>query len=327
MAKLSRVAKERHKTKRNKPEDFFDYPEESHADIPDQSEPEEKLPKSCHYTFQNFLTRNNLLSEQTTVYVYKYTTDHGIGMELCTQSVGEMPEEHSLGLQFGGGRYKAVIQAVDNNGKRSSTSKTFRLHKRYDSLMQSTTNSNLPPALLAGTGSASGGTSNVREMLLLMQSFMQILSPLLNKKEQSQPEYMAEMFANNFKLMNQSMRDVYADTSQFLNEKLRSQQNLPETMESESEVTGVMGVVNSIIPLLEKFLPTILAPGAGSKLTVETIKALPEFKKLSKDRNMIKQIIGHIYNKHGENAAKEACKKFKIRYVNPQKKQPEKAVK
>ena len=314
--KLSRTAV-KNKIDKKEPQENNDFEEFLDSEESEEIEEIEKLPKSIHYTFSNFLERNSILSEQTTVYIYKYTTEHGTGTELCTQVSGEMPDENTIGIQFGGGRYRAVIMAVDNNGKRFSTTKTFRLHKKYDQLMNAANNSPFPnPVLMQGNNS---GPGNIREMLVLMQSFMQILSPLLNRKEPQQPEYMAEMFANNFKLMNQSMRDVYSDTSQFLNEKLRSSHNMSETVETESEVTGVMGVVNSIIPLLEKFLPLILSPGAGSRLTVETIKALPEFKKLSKDRKMVKEIIGHIYKNHGEDAAKKACKKFKIKYVEPVK--------
>lgn len=307
----------------------FDILDESELDLKENQEKIARLPDTCHYTFKNFLTRNSIVQEQAVVYIYKHAMGGGrAGMELCTQVNGEMPDEHNIGLQFGSGKYRVVIQAYDADGRSYSTSKTFQLHKRYDALMnQSSTNpamaamQSLVPLVSSGqNNNNNNGMGNMREMLVMMQSFMQILQPLIGGGRQQEPEYVGKMFAENFKMMNESMRTVYSDTSQFLNEKLRDSTGMGEVVETESEVTGVMGVINTVIPLVEKFLPAILDNKPGGKLTVETIKALPQFQKMSKDRDVINKLIGHIYKKHGEDAARLACKKFGIRYSNPVKK-------
>lgn len=302
---------------------------ESELDLKENQEKIARLPDTCHYTFQNFLTRNSIVQEQAVVYIYKHAIGGGrAGMELCTQVTGEMPDEHNIGLQFGSGKYRVVIQANDADGRSYSTSKTFQLHKRYDLLMNQ---GNSNPAMAAmqslvpivsagGQNNNNNGIGNMREMLVMMQSFMQILQPLIGGGRQQEPEYVGKMFAENFKMMNESMRTVYSDTSQFLNEKLRDSTGMGDVVESESEVTGVMGIINTVIPLVEKFLPAILDNKPGSQLTVETIKALPQFQKMSKDRGIINKLINHIYQKHGDDAARLACKKFGIRYSSPVKK-------
>ncbi|NOR84601.1 hypothetical protein GQ473_00640 [archaeon] len=331
--KLSRAAilkneQKKEATQVDQPQQTLPEQFENESDLTENQEVINRLPDTCHYTFENFLERNSIVQEQAVVYIYKHAPGGGrSGMELCTQVTGEMPDEHNIGLQFGSGKYRVVIQANDADGRSYSTSKTFQLHKRYDILMNQG-NSNpamaamqsLVPIVSSSPNNNNNGMGNMREMLVMMQSFMQILQPLIGGGRQQEPEYVGKMFAENFKMMNESMRTVYSDTSQFLNEKLRDNNGLGEVVESESEVTGVMGMIGTIIPLVEKFLPAILDNKPGGKLTVETIKALPQFQKMSKDRDMINKLVGHIYKKHGEDAARLACKKFGIRYSSPAKK-------
>ena len=281
------------------------------------------LPKSCHHTFNSFLERNHLTQEMTTAYIYKIK-EVGGGRMQCDMVAGEMPSEHEIGIKNGGGKYQVILQAIDSKGKAVSTSKTFELGPNYDGLKQLAGSNpmmfNPQFSMPRSPAVASNGqASNLHEMLGLMQAFMGILSPLLQGKQQSQPEYMGAMFADNFKMMNNAMKDVYADTSQFMKDQMRESAGAGETAESESEVTGMIGVMGMMLPLLEKLLPAVLSPKKSeSQLAVETIKAIPQFQKFAKDRKMIKELIQHIYATHGEDAARLACKRFNIRYANPE---------
>lgn len=293
-----------------------DGPGESQYDIEEildeDMDTEGDLYRTADVQLQSYLTKQKLLDSSFVISIYRYDNPHTQQKSFCGKFVDMIPSEHEIGLEYGSGKFLTVLQAVNGRGKRKGTTSTFKIDKRYDRLKeekeQKTINAapNQQPVVYAGNP-----IDNTDQMLKLMQTMISMLIPLIRPTQQ--PQSMGEVMSDNFKSMNDVMKNVYMDNAQFYNDVIRDKSNLPEVVEGESEASGFMGILSQITPLIEALLPKITSRGQQSVDAVNQIKSMPGYNQVMKDARVIKGLVNFIEEKHGVDTAAKVAKKFNLK--------------
>lgn len=300
----------------------------------------EDLPVGSDTMLYNYMQKNSLVDEEYFVTLYKYDRDHGDMKTYCEKWVGQIPNEDQIGRVYGGGRFCLILQVTDHKGKTRGTTRKFKLHKRYDRFLnnvQSNENSAFPVISLGGTHGGNEGGNQLQDAVNLVRVMMSTFLPLMKMVTPPQQQIaapgentgsMAEMMKDNYKAMNEVMKESMLDNSQFFNDMKRRNVGLPELTEDENETTGVMGMINNILPVLEQVLPLITTRGAQGMQAVKTIQNMPQYKDVIKDKGTIKRLYQFIEKKHGTETALKVLKKFKLKHpdANPPGRPPNKKV-
>jgi hypothetical protein len=282
----------------------------------------QNIPQGSDVLLYQYLQRNELIDNEYYVTLYKYDREHGEMKTYCERWTGQIPNEDYIGKNFGGGRYVLILQVTDVNGKNKGTTKKIRLHKRYDALASRAKNqeSNNFPMINLGGGGENGGNT-LQDAIGLIQVMMGTFMPLLKMMQlpaqqappQSVSEPMADMMKENYRGMNEIMKEMFLDNTQMFNDLSRKAVDLPEVTEDENETSGVVGMINSILPVIEHLLPLITTRGSQGMKAVETIKSMPQYAKIVQDKKTIKRLVDFISQKHGPEIAKQVLQKFKIK--------------
>lgn len=288
------------------------------VDQPDEeTEPdliETDLPRSTDAQLQDYLTKQRLLDSSYVISLYRYDNEHTQQKTFCGKYVDMIPSEHDIGLEHGSGKYLSVLQAIDKFGKRRGTTSSYKIDKRYDILREQ--NKMMPESNYPALYHGGNGMQGVGEAMKIMQSMVAMLIPLIRPSQQ--PQSMSDVMSENFKSMNDVMKNVYMDNAQFYNDIIREKSDISEVVESEEEASGFMGILNQITPLIETLLPKITARGQQSVDAVNTIKSIPGYKQVIRDAKVIKGLIDFIKEKHGAETAVKVARKFNIKI--PEKK-------
>lgn len=274
------------------------------------------LPLDTEPCLQDFLIRNELLDKSFYVRVYRYDNDNETVKTFCGRYTDHAPDEHEIGMDYGSGRYITILQVTDSNGQRRGTTKKMKIDPSYDELRQqkllpSLQGQNIP--MMQGNGlqnqnAAMDSTMKMFGMVIAM------LQPLLKTNPVSQaPEHMNKLLAENYKDMNEIMKGVYLDKAQMFSDMARSEAGLTETVQETEESSGLGIVVDSIISVVDKFLPSILQKGEAGRQTVQSFKEMPGYEALKKNRGAVTKLVSFIESKHGSEVAAKVCKKFGIR--------------
>ena len=71
-----------------------------------------------------------------------------------------------------------------------------------------------------------------------------------------------------------------------------------------------LGVVERLLPLVEKWLPVVLGKGPKSAFAVEAIKALPEYRQLIRNQEALGQLVSYVEKKYGRAEVARALKRL-----------------
>lgn len=268
---------------------------------------------------KDWLSTNKLLDREYRFKVYKYSNpNHGERKELVGDWTDYVPSEHEIGQQFGGGKYIGILHLTDDKGNRRVTSAKFRIHESYDQIAQNAKiNQYFPPSgyntFLKGSPQSqpqNGGSLN--EALETIGKMMAIILPAI----QSRPatgDY-SEIMMENYKMINSMMKRSILDNMQLATDLNRRNAGLSEVAEDEDEVTGAMGIINQIAPLLEKFLPYITGGHtAQAKAAITAVQALPEYQRVIKSKAILKGLCEFIDTKHGAEVTDTILARFKVK--------------
>lgn len=278
------------------------------------------LPAGADVELKNYLEKNELLNKSYQVAVYKFEDEQSANKTFCKAYANQVPGEHEIGLQFGGGRYYVILQVLDEDGKRRGTTRTVLIHKNYDRLMNSTEAGigAMFPVMPAISGGGNGGGGDMQNALTLMRTMMSMFMPLIQQmnkpsKNSELPAY-TEMMTESMRAMNEAQKQIFLDNTQYWNDRTRETDGLSETFENEEETTGVMGTINTILPILEKVLPAFIGkPSPQTAATVDMVKNIPGYAKMIKDKKTIKRLLEYITEKHGKDVAIKVLKEFGIK--------------
>lgn len=280
-------------------------------------------PESISIGYENdvkdWLLKNQLLDNEYVFRVYKYLNNvSGQRKEFIGEWSDYVPGEHEIGMEFGSGRYIGLLNITDNRGKRRCTSCKFRIHKHYDSLRSQSSMNNFFPSR-SMVGHAGGGIDGSLETV---GKIIQMILPVVQAKPESQGNY-GELMNENYRMMNSIMKRSVFDNMQMLNDLQRKNAGLSEVVESEEEATGAMGVINQIMPMVERFLPLIVGKSMPqARATVDFVKTLPEYNQMVKNKAMLKAFCAFVDSKHGRSETDKILARFKVSRPVPVEKVP-----
>jgi len=286
----------------------------------------EDLPKTADLYLRNWLARSEIDENFFQCTLYKFEKGTGVSKEFIDQWEDQILTEHEIGLRHGGGRYLLFINAKSIDGKNKVGSKKLKIHSRYDELSRrhkmgltalSGNNVNSPVPVQNG-----GGMESITMSLNIMKELMAMFLPLLTAGQvnnNNNPFDVSKMMTNMFSSVNSAMKQNLLDNTQFYNDMQREMFNMDSVVETDNELSGVQGFINSIAPLLETFLPSILGGGKPAQKTVNQVKNLPIYNKLVQSQQHVKALTNFINEKHGPQAVKTVVNSFGLNDAIPQK--------
>lgn len=269
-------------------------------------------PNTLDSVVKQFLQRYELLDQGYTCTLYKYDNPlHGKTRAVIWQGTDEIKTEAEIGLQYGGGRYVLMVNAVTPDGSPKIATKNVHIHALYDSLKYEEDRKQFGgdnrQVVIAG-----GNGGDLNNALNVMEKIIALMLPLIVTQRQAQPDF-SEVMSETYRSVNKTMRQMLLDNSQLFNDLQRDNFEMGEVVEDESEVTGIQGIINTLAPILENVLPLLTGGGQRAAATVQTVKALPLFRELTKTKANLKALVYFIDKKHGKETTEKLLSKFKIK--------------
>lgn len=269
-------------------------------------EVEGEFTRSFRERLEEFGERINYEAGIPKMYVYKYDPTgkvRSLSNRFDISSISSIPDEHDLGLMFGGGKYLISISYFDLEGTRKQKSYDIRISNVYDDLRRN--------ALLDGSANAlftqyagiplktsstyhkpedsinsitiAQPTVNVRETM--QESFNQLkemislITPLIQVK---QPVNDLGSMQVMYKMMQEMMRQQLKDSSdlmsdfqrQLYNSKMGIPENeVPQVTEPKNNIESLLEMAKPFLPLIKQFLPQLFGANVN---TTETIANLAQ---------------------------------------------------
>lgn len=259
---------------------------------------------------EDWLAENEYLNAECKAKLYCFNKEGQ--REFIKQYTGEVPSWDQIGVQYGAGRFE-IIMTVFREGVRKVFSRKQYLHESYNNRMLSEIRQNGQQVLHVG-GENNNGISMMKEVFSM-------IIPLLTITKNTGSQDFSEIMMKNYDMMQKVMQRSLTDNAQFLNDMQRGNMGLTEVVETEDESTGVMGMVNTIMPMLEKFLPLIIGkPNPVQQMTIDAVKKTPEFLKIAKNQRNIKFLASFIDQKHGKDTTKKLLSRFDLKRPRSQEK-------
>lgn len=225
-----------------------------------------------------------------------------------------MLTEHEIGIKYGAGRYHLIINSTDKDGVDRIGGIKFTLHDVYDARKMENDMKLLPaqgtsPVLMKGD-------DGINSAFALIEKIFQMMLPIIaiNKQGNNSSGDVSHLMAGQYKVMNDIMKQNMLDNAQLYNDLNRDKMNMPETVETGEELQGLAGLFQGIQPLIENLLPLILGKSApAAQATVQTVKAMPVFKELTRSKRNIAELIGILDQNYGQEQTSQLLNKFKIK--------------
>lgn len=261
---------------------------------------------------QDWLLRNGLRKKDYVLRVYRFGGAGDNERTAVGKYIDHIPDEDEIGLKYGSGRYECILQVSDKDGQRRVTSSRFLVDSIYDEIRQeekikkAQQMQQLPVPI--------NGTHQFDNMIESMSKFMAVIFPLINagRANIETPDVSAIMM-KNYENMNSVIKRSILDNQQLINDVQRGNMGLPETMEDLKETTGLMGLITTIGPLIEKVLPLILGGGAKPKIAATLIKSAPQYAQVIKDKKLLHGLIQWIEKKHGKEVSGKLLASLKLK--------------
>jgi hypothetical protein len=244
---------------------------------PDDGE-EITVPLTLDDKISFFIARTNVENLNPCMYVYKYKANSSTQRSLCGKFDGDdIPDEHTIGLQYGSGRYLVILQVPAGEKQvRKQGSYTFEIGTVYDELRRTAAaTGTLPPLYslpIRGGLQQPSNTSQTDNMTMLRET-MSFMAELFGKMQGSvphQPQHSPDMSAlmlQQYKGMGEVLKDNLLKTDAFMQEALKVKMLAEKGDRSkkgneeyeENEPTEQPNLIQALLPELIKLLPALLS--------------------------------------------------------------------
>jgi hypothetical protein len=235
------------------------------------------IPLTLDDKINNFIERANVENLTPCMYVYKYKQNSSTQRSLCGKFEGEdIPDEHNIGLQYGSGRYLAIVQ-VPSGEKQARKQSTigFEISPNYDDLRRTAAvTGQLPYLNSLPVRNASMVPQNAQaDNMTMLRETMSFMAELFGKMQGAAPAPLqqntdiAGLMLQQYKGMGDVLKANLLQTDSMMQEALKSKlmaemkhltgsmnNNEPEPDESEPP-----NIIQALLPELIKILPAILS--------------------------------------------------------------------
>jgi hypothetical protein len=282
------------------------------ADDPGNEKPFAEIEDTRDYTgydksLKSYMHEFGMSDANYTAVLFKYDPIIKQKQYVCDSRTNEMLSQHDIGMSFGGGEYRYLVTFDDEKIK----AKAFKinLHKCYDEYREKA--GLVSPG---GNGHGGNGKSNLAETIEIMKTIFEMIKPLFPQQSAAPALAPSTEIFNAYGMMKDILRKNLNENMDLINEVIRGRidgQGRGGEMETEVE-EAQPDIVDRILPLIEKFAPMIMGNNLQSKITVEAVKALPEFKNLMKNAGDLKNVVDAVEKKIGKAETDKILTKLKV---------------
>lgn len=238
--------------------------------------------------------------------LYKFMNPKGHKKTIVFQYEDYIPAEHEVGMEYGSGRYELFASGYDSNGNLTGARRRFELHVNYDRIMQENSNNN------PGVYPQNQINQQQSDPLAMMQSVMGMFLPLIQTMQSNQPAQpdISALMTNHYENMGSVMKKNAIDQSNMFAEIARLSGGITP---DEEERHPVHDILETVLPLIDRFLPKLAEKGAKSTALATTVKMMPEFDEVKGDPEAMRILYEEAVEKHGIVKAKAAMKKLGVK--------------
>lgn len=272
---------------------------------PENDELEETKESCMEDDLRLWLEENDDDSFKVTLYKY----ESGKKKAFVGQWEDEAPSKNDIGMKYGSGKYLLMISlpAISLEDKPRIKSYTFRIHEIFDSYLKKDAPAIVPidPQL---------------QMIQMMQAMMSIITPLMAAMRQPQVDplsmfqpFMAKQAEMMQDITKTSIQNQLATANELINNRLADDGE--DDLDEESEDMNQPNLFESILPLIEQFLPTIIGDKTGmvAKGLLGAVKKAPQFKAIVQDKTSYIRLIEHLDGKYGNAETNRILKMLKLK--------------
>lgn len=227
----------------------------------------------------------------------------GEDKEQCCQWVNELPDQHSIGLKFGSGRYFMAISVPPGKKQRKlSTSRRFSLHPYYDTLRKEEQSR----AFVQGPAAAQGAIPQPQRVvgvsdpsLALLERVFTMLTPILQAAMRPPVSPGAEM-VQSYQALSHVLRESALENQALLTDMTRKQAGLVGYADNEgdNEMEVVQqpkpSLIETILPSLMPIIEKLIGGGPQAAAAGAVVKAMPQFKQITSDPRGLSEIINAL---------------------------------
>jgi hypothetical protein len=254
------------------------------TEVTEQADIEETLiPLTLDDKINSFIERANVENLTPCMYVYKYRLNSGSQRSLCGKFEGDsIPDEHNIGLQYGSGKYLAIIQvpAGENQARKQSTI-SFEISTTYDDMRRTAAATGQLPYLNSlPVRNASMVPQNAQaDNMAMLRETMSFMAELFGKMQGAAPAPpqpttdMASLMLQQYKGMGDILKANLISTDSFLQDTLKTKINAEMKQIAENKKGDRSNnddddddddetppsLLQAVIPEILKLLPALLS--------------------------------------------------------------------
>ena len=281
-----------------------------------------------------WLDSNRVENYQPFLTVYKFRHETGTEKEQCETYRGEIPSRHEIGLEYGGGRFLVIMgNGAYDKKLRKTTSFQFRLHNSYDAKSREyyavkMKNSGLGSAP-AGSQISADPRQTFAESLALVQSIqnnmLSMFRPLIERALLPAPAAPAPAAVNplhetmqSAAIFKQLIKSNMEDTVSIMNDLTRktlelNQREIADYSDDDDELPPEKkSMFDKILELAEPLLPLLIKNTVAAKATAAGIRAIPAFREVVKDTELVRRVISYVDAKESPEKADIALRNLGI---------------
>jgi hypothetical protein len=241
-----------------------------------------------------------------TATLYKYDNLNKQKQYVCNSSQNEIMTMNDVGMSFGSGEYRYLV-TFPVETKVPPKAFRFNIHPVYDEYRKKAGMTDLPDPR---NNPNQQGKNSMLESMEMMKMMIELMKPLIAPVQpQSNP---MEMMLMNYRMTQDVLKSNLKENVGLYRELANIEKSKGDDMGNFTEEKEA-GILDTILPLIERFAPLILGGGFKSQAVVQAVKAAPEFKKAIQSPNQLQALIQAVEAKIGKEETVAILKKLNVK--------------
>jgi hypothetical protein len=283
----------------------------------EEIEDTKKLSLSLSYIdrFQEFIRKSELLEASASYYLYKFDSLNSQSKSFISKFTDvEPPDEDQIGRKFGSGKYLIVvaISPCEKAPEGAMRAYTIKIHSYYDTLKSnehSFTQQSNP-----GTTIINPPANNMQDTLALINQIVGIITPLLQQKNASVPDYNQILF-KNYETTAEVLKNNLMENIKLSGELQRKIINDGGNVEMAEVESQEVGLLEQFKPLIIEWLPKLIGDNAQAKAIQSLVQSSPQFKQVKNNTDELRLLINYLDCEKGKTVTDKILKNLKLSRV------------
>lgn len=296
-------------------EEFLDFNEE----VETVKDDFDLLDNDIDGKLKDWLTTNDISLSEIQCTLYKYeNADSGTDKAQIGIWKNDIPDRHSIGLTHGAGKYTLlIIKPKSSTGDRKITSRTFKLHEHYNTLMAEEKAKKQPHIVdnrpYYPPPQENNSLDTFKMVSSMMQNMMSMITPIIQAaiapKQIETPQQQNPL--SQYGMIEKLLQNNAKNNIEFYGELQKKMIDKDIEANSEHEPT----ILQQLLPMIDKFLPmfTQKKPSVEAENLLQSIKGSNEYKEITSNKETVNTLINHLEQKHGKTKLNTVLKNLNIK--------------